>query len=492
MFNYLFHPYLRWLRDRSDSDGPDFNIDRGGSLSQNLAQPPVNFPIPESDVLLQSAPPTGPVNFVAEQPNELRGFRVGLRDAVPGFNLNENDPLPPETPWLDGLETPESSDTAQTLVLPPGVVEPGQPTPQLPEWLRNVLTMPVPRLSTAFDPQTGRRIVPYELLVNWARPNPSMGQNVRETAAASADATEDSELPVVTSVEAPAIQQSTSLVTPARLADPVPDYHSAMPQSRTARPVVEETSWTLPTYPLKSGQTHDQRSGVSPEYPRRTAEQQSRQQTPLPQEQQTRLSNGAGIAFGSDSASFRPTPSLEATPIQNSVYNPDVDPGFDALFDLVGIKENKIQGDAAKDAEVERIKKENRLAGLAQETRIHAAGAPDYMVSDIIFRRNGTSAILITEVKSGDGKLSPQQAAKLGEAARTGEIYITSEKAAKELGIKPYKTFAAQGIMPQVYISGGNQKEIARQLRNQGLEVIPQKVRPGQPPRLLVVRARPS
>ena len=35
MFNYIFHPYLRWLRDRSESDRPDFNIDRDGPLSQN-------------------------------------------------------------------------------------------------------------------------------------------------------------------------------------------------------------------------------------------------------------------------------------------------------------------------------------------------------------------------------------------------------------------------------------------------------------------------
>ena len=47
MFNYIFHPYLRWLRDRSESDRPDFNIDRDGPLSQKLVQPPVNFPIPE-------------------------------------------------------------------------------------------------------------------------------------------------------------------------------------------------------------------------------------------------------------------------------------------------------------------------------------------------------------------------------------------------------------------------------------------------------------
>ena len=53
MFNDLFHPYLRWLRDRSQGDRPDFNIDRDGSPPQNLVQHTVNFAMPESDVLLR-------------------------------------------------------------------------------------------------------------------------------------------------------------------------------------------------------------------------------------------------------------------------------------------------------------------------------------------------------------------------------------------------------------------------------------------------------
>jgi hypothetical protein len=213
------------------------------------------------------------------------------------------------------------------------------------------------------------------------------------------------------------------------------------------------------------------------------------QHTPFPQEQRTRLGNVPETTFIKDRVGFQPTPLNNTSPIERSVYNPDVDPGYNELLDLVqDVRENKVQGDAAEDAELKRIKRENRLEGLAKQTRIYAAGAPEYMVSDIMFRRSGTAVILITEVKSGDGKLSTQQAAKLGEAARTGQIYITNEEAAKELKIQAHKTFAAQGIIPQVYITGGNQKEIARQLRSQGLEVIPEKVRPGQPPRLRVVR----
>jgi hypothetical protein len=213
------------------------------------------------------------------------------------------------------------------------------------------------------------------------------------------------------------------------------------------------------------------------------------QQAPAPQEQRTRLSNVPETTFSKEPVGFQPTPLNSGSPIEFSVYNPDVDPGFDDLFDLVqDVRDNKYQGDAAEKAELERFKKENRLAAFAPKTRIYVAGVSAYAVSDIMFRRNGTSYIVITEVKSGDGKLRPNQATTLGEAMRTGNIYITSEKAAKELDIRPNKTFAAQGIIPQVYITGGNQKEIARQLRNQGLEVTPEKVRPGQPPRLRVVR----
>lgn len=221
MFNYLFHPYLRWRRDRSESDRPDLNIDRDGSPPRNVAQLPVNFSIPEADVLPQSAPPTGLVNFLAKQPNEIPGFHVGRRDEVPGFNLNENDLPHPETTWPDWDETPppEYSDTAQTLPAPPDVEKPDPPTPQPPEWLRNVLAMPVPQLSTAFDPQTGRRIVPYEPLINWTRPYPSVDQNARGPDAAGAYASEFEASPSRPSLIAPTVKQWARPVPPARPAD---------------------------------------------------------------------------------------------------------------------------------------------------------------------------------------------------------------------------------------------------------------------------------
>lgn len=470
MFNYLFHPYLRWLRHRSESDTPDFNIDRYGSPSQNLAQPPANSPIPESDVLLRSAAPTGLVHLVAEQPTEVPGFRVGLRDEVPGFNT--------ETALPDRLEPPppKPADTARTLALPPGVEEPEPPTPQLPAWLRNILAIPVPRLSTALDPHTGRRIVPYEPLVNWMRPHPAIDQNVREIGA-GAYRTEIGAIPSPSSFEVPTIKQSPYPSTLDRLADLNihPDY---------PRPKVQEARWNSWSDPVKDGQTDTRTGGVNPEDPWRAVVQPPQQPSPFPQGERTRPSGVPETALSQRPVGIPPTPLIGASPIEHAVYNPDVDPGYDDLFDLVGVGENKKQGDSAKDTEAaRRVYPKKRMA---QEIRIYAEGAPNFMVADIVHRANGTTVIVITEVKSGDGRLSANQAENLAKAVRTGAIYIVNEAAAQALQLKPRQTFAQQRIIPEVYVVGGNQAAIERQLRNQGVEVIPQKVRHGQPPRLRV------
>ena len=483
MFNYLFHPYLRWLRDRSESDRPDFNIDRDGSPPRNLVQPPVNFSIPESDVLPQPAPPTGLVNFLAEQPNEIPGFRVGRRGEAPGFNLNENDLTHPETTWPDWVETPppESSDTAQTLPVPPGVEEPDPPTPQPPEWLRNVLAMPVPQLSTAFDPQTGRRIVPYEPLINWTRPYPSVDQNARGHDAAGAYAPEIEASPGRASPIAPAIKQWAPPVRPARPAD-------IITRAEFPPPMAQEARWNSWPQPLKDSQTAMHTSGVDAGGPWNAVVQPPQQQTPFPQEQQTEPTNVPETTSGKDLAGIQPTPLIRPSPVERSVYRPDIDPGYDDLFEPAqGVQENKTQGDDAKRKEQTKIEKANPEKRMATEIRIYAEGLPSYMVGDIIHRPNGTITITITEVKSGDAKLSLNQAPKLAEAILTRKIYIINEPAAKRLEIKPRVTFADQKIIPQVVIVGGDQDAIKKQLRNLGVDTIPEKVRRGQPPRLRII-----
>jgi len=478
MSNYFFHPYLRWLHDRSQGDTPDFSIDQEGLPPQAPAPRTVYFPAPKSEVLLPAAPRIGLANFVAEQPNAVPDFRLGLHDDVPGFNLNEDDLPHPEGTWPDGMATaaPAYSNIAPPLAPPPGVKEPDPPAPPLPEWLRNVLSTPVPRLSTAFDPKTGRRIVPYEPLINWTRPYPTVDQSVRGTGTAGAYGPEIGAMPSPSSLDAPAIKQWASSVPTENPAD-----LNSRPYS--PRPMVQEARWNS-WFPPKDAQTDMHSSRGAPEDPWRGVVQPEQQQTPVPQEQRARLSNVPDTAFGKDPVGIQPTPLNGASPIEPSVYNPDVDPGYDDLFDLVGVKENRIQGNAARDAEAKRIKKAYPNVPFAQEIRIYAKDVPGYMTADIVFRPNGTSAIMIFEVKSGNARLSQQQLATLAQAVRTGKVYMVNEEAAKKFGLRPYETFASKSIIPEVYIAGGNQDAIGRQLQKLGIEVIPEKSRRGQIPRL--------
>jgi hypothetical protein len=211
------------------------------------------------------------------------------------------------------------------------------------------------------------------------------------------------------------------------------------------------------------------------------------QKTPLPQEQQTQQ-RVLTAPLGTGLANMWPSPHIGALPIEPSVDRPGNDAGRN-LFDLVqGAPENRAQGLAAEAAELEEILKADPRARATRHIRIYAEGAPSYMVADIVFSGAGVARVAIVEIKSGEGELTPQQIEKLGEAVRTGKIYITNEDAAERLRIKPRITFAAQGIIPLVWVVGGNQQAIARQLRNQGLEVLPEPVgRRGRPARLLIL-----
>jgi hypothetical protein len=183
-----------------------------------------------------------------------------------------------------------------------------------------------------------------------------------------------------------------------------------------------------------------------------------------------------------------PSPRLGALPIEPSVFRPGEDaPGN--LFELVqGAPENRAQGLAEEAAQLRAIVKANPNARTAQQIRIYAEGAPSYMVADIVFSPSGVARIAIVEIKSGAGELTPQQLEKLGEAVRTGKIYIVNEEAAERFRIRPRVSFADQRIIPLVWVVGGNHEAIARQLRNQGLEVVPEGVgRRGRTARLLIL-----
>jgi hypothetical protein len=141
------------------------------------------------------------------------------------------------------------------------------------------------------------------------------------------------------------------------------------------------------------------------------------------------------------------------------------------------IEDNKRQGIAGEDAEVARLRAIDPYAKIVRQIRVYVAGGPDYMVADVIFRGNGTAVVNITEVKTGNGVLTEKQLRVLGEAARTGDVYIKNAEAAKTMKIETHATFGAQKIIPQIYVSGGDSVRIERQLRNAGLDVRPAGVR---------------
>jgi hypothetical protein len=444
--------------------------------------------------------------------NEVPGFRVKPQDFVPGFNLTENGVPRQEGNWSDGNQPGSMQahpELAETLASPaidlpwPSSNDSDQPPPQeLPDWLRNLLTMPPPTVSRVLNPEDAYPFGPPTSV------SPSLG-----------------------SVEAPAPDQRSSFDTSAQLADIIARSGAATAQGSDSPPAAQVGMLTAWPQPLKDGWPYAQAADAQLQDPRRlelarqatdpspgvsvrpsadsnfnvaNGGDDGERQRLLPQALQTQqkvlpLVLETGLSTWSPGADARSSvarsvenavstdESTNTSPTERSVYNPDNDAGDDSLFQLVGVKENKAQGDAAEDAEEAATMKAHPGARLAKQVRIYAEGAPDYMVADIMFNAGGTAAIMIVEVKSGDGKLTPKQIAKLGEAARTGNIYIVNEEAAGKFRIQPNVTFAAQGIIPQVFVVGGNHDEIARQLRNHGLEVLPERVgRNGRPARLRI------
>jgi hypothetical protein len=337
--------------------------------------------------------------------------------------------------------------------------------------------MPVPQLSTAFDPQTGRRIVPYEPLVNWTRLYPSVDENMHGANAAGVYAPEIEAKLGRSSLEAPAIKQWAPSVPPERL--PNIDARADSPS-----PMVQEARWNSWPQPSDRPSAGTQTSSVDADDPGRTVAQPPQQQSLFPQEQQTQLVNVPATTLGKDAAGVQPRPLIGSSPIEHSVYSPDIDLGYDDLFDRVGVGDNRTKGNAARDAEAAKIMDADPNVPFAKEKRIYAKNVPGYMVADIVYRPNGTSEILILEVKSGGATLSQQQLVTLVEAVRTGQVYLVNEDAAKKFELRPYETFASKGIIPFVYVSGGNQDAIIRQLNKLGIEAVPEKTGPGHIPRL--------
>lgn len=146
---------------------------RYADAAQALPQPVLDFPSPNLALLAQSTLPTGMAGFRAGPWNNVPGFnvRADIENGLPDLIGSGSDAQHQETNWF-AEPRPESAEPpyADATPTPPGVDELTSVVPlQLPEWLYKVVTMPVPRLSTAVDPRTGRRIVPNEPLIGPVR-----------------------------------------------------------------------------------------------------------------------------------------------------------------------------------------------------------------------------------------------------------------------------------------------------------------------------------
>jgi hypothetical protein len=178
--------------------------------------------------------------------------------------------------------------------------------------------------------------------------------------------------------------------------------------------------------------------------------------------------------------------STNSSLLDQSVYKPGIDGGYGDLYQPVDLRENNENGKKAETKRKYEIAKSHPGALIVEQIQLHVPGMDSYMVADLVWRKSGTADLVIDEVKAGNGKLRPQQIEKLAEAVRTNNIYIKNEMAARDLKIQPRVTFAAQGILTQAYVSGGNSEAIIRQMGRRGILAIPEG--PGGRPALRLLR----
>jgi hypothetical protein len=278
MFNFSLYPYARWLGDGSLDDVPGFNIGEDGVPPGNGTSVGGMFAAPRMPQY-PSWPRTlgatlGPQNLLRSAPpglwvtpaNNLPGFRLNPQDELTSFNLNENDDSSRERTWPDGMPpdaaTPEDRDVAQTRTLPPGVEDPAQPVPSgIPDWLYKLVTTPLPPLSIAVDPQTGRRIVPYGPLVNPVRSYQGTDQNVPTAGDLRTDLGGINSLPDLSSVKKRSAEQWPSSNTSEQPA--YTNFSSSAVAAQTTNPqsAAREATWNNRLQPLTVGQPYVQMNG---------------------------------------------------------------------------------------------------------------------------------------------------------------------------------------------------------------------------------------
>ncbi len=281
MFNFSLSPYARWLLARSPGDAPGFDIDEseiqpgdpaptGGMLAapptlQSPTWPRAPGLILGSQDALNPALSTGAPGLRITTGNRLPGFNLDPQDELTNFSLNENDSSREGTSPGEispAATTPEYGDSAPTWSLPPGVEDPVQRAPsEIPDWLYKLITMPLPPLSTAVDPQTRQRIVPYGPLVIPVGSHQGTDQAAPTGGNVPAYVGGINSLADLRSVEARRAEQwpfSNASDRPADIDVPTrtPTAQNTSPQS-----AVREATWNNKLQPLTIGQPYDQVDG---------------------------------------------------------------------------------------------------------------------------------------------------------------------------------------------------------------------------------------
>jgi hypothetical protein len=242
----------------------------------------------------------GVPGFRVRPEDEMPGFRVTLQDVVPGFNLDANGVPSPESNWSAGMrlgstprdalfQQPPASQMVLASAPQSGTIL--QPNPSVwPDWLNRLLTMPLPTVSSAFDLWTGRRIVPYEPLINRTSFNPTEKQAVPDEEDVDAGVDEialpsDAEpVETETTEEAPPTNMPVNINAPTGAA-PTPTI--------TLPPTASQTIWP-PWFPQPSGREPypqaDTRQFQRPWPPARAA-----QATSLPPPQWAKAAAGSNL-----------------------------------------------------------------------------------------------------------------------------------------------------------------------------------------------------
>jgi hypothetical protein len=142
------------------------------------------------------------------------------------------------------------------------VEDPVQRAPsEIPDWLSKLITMPLPPLSTAVDPQTRRRIVPYEPLLNAVGSYQRTGQNAPAAGSVPTYVGGIGALPELRPVEAHRAEQWPFSPTSGRPAGIDVRTSAAIAQNTNPQSAAREATWHSRLQPPVVGHPYAQVNG---------------------------------------------------------------------------------------------------------------------------------------------------------------------------------------------------------------------------------------